>query len=399
MVLAGVTVASPPSFTDSSHVQSSQSDLEASSGKHHYCFNFPFLISTSCYEEYFPICKNSENASLLSVDSADSNAARNPSSMPVPTVPRRAGPPRKKPVKPSAPPPEVPEVSEERVEEVIATPATVDELEQKAAEPAIEAPEHEELDHKEIHGHQGEIHDEPLPIDSDVQHESVKGLVAESESAGSKDQEAAHDGHSPFATIEVSDEQEREQEHEHVDVDYPDQMEDEDVMPTRRYDHQSHYEDETIVDHSDEYPDESHADEHHEYQHLQQDEDHHVDVNVEAQPSSAVGVEEEHEDEDAAEEEARRKGVAERLAKMGGINPFAVPLRRSSEETGHAASQFISSHGSSSSVTALPASPPPDVPLRKPSLRSSHGVADPHTLPVVESKVEEQGEAEYPDGE
>ncbi|KAF8802575.1 hypothetical protein BYT27DRAFT_7196501 [Phlegmacium glaucopus] len=376
--IASSPVASPPNLTDSPHIQA-QSDVELAS-------------------EYLPVRKNSENASLLSVDSTETNTARSPPSMPVPTVPRRAGPPRKKPVKPTAPPPEVPEVPEERVEEVIAAPAiisTVDEVEQKAA---IELPEHEGLlGQKEIDIHQGEIHDEPQSIYSNVQHEFVEELVAESEPAGSgesKEQEFAYKLQP--ATVVSSDELKQEHKHEHVHIDYPDQLEAV-VTEDQSDDDGSHYEYED--EHSQGY-DEKYAAEHHEHQRLQQHDGHHVKADAGPQPSSAVGVastQDEDEDEDAVEE-ARRKRVAERLAKMGGVNPFAapLPLRRSSEETGHGSSPVITSYAS---PPAVPTSPHrPDIPTRRASLRSSHEVADPLPLPVVESKVEEeQGEAEYSD--
>ena len=52
--------------------------------------------------------------------------------MPVPSVPRRAGPPRKKPVKPAAPPPEVPEEE---------TPATgIASVEEAVSPPAVNEP-------------------------------------------------------------------------------------------------------------------------------------------------------------------------------------------------------------------------------------------------------------------
>jgi len=377
------------------------------------------LTSGSCSEDHFPVRKNSENASLLSVDSTDSNTTRSPPAMPVPTVPRRAGPPRKKPAKPT-PPPEVPEVPEER-EMVIATPAIVslvDELEQKAVETAEETAiavfEHEVLpDHKEI-DNRLKIHDEPQSINSDVYHESAKELVAESEPAGSgesKDQVFTHDVQSPLlATIEVLDKlkQEHEHKHEHTGIDYPSQPEAVvAVCQDQLEDDGSHYEDE---DEHSQICDENYVDKHHEHLHLQQDNDHHVGAHAEPQPSSAAVVacaEAKDKDEDAAEEEARRKRVAERLAKMGGVNPFAAPLlspplRRSSEEVGNAPSPVISSPSYAlPPCVALPVSPPrPDIPTRKASLRSPHEVAEPLPVPVVESKVkEERGAAKHSDGE
>lgn len=285
--------------------------------------------------------------------------------MPVPMVPRRAGPPRKKPVKST---PEVPEVSEERAEEVIATPPVISEPEHQA----IPAPEHKDLDHKDHH----EIYDEPQSIDSGIQHKPAEELVADSKSASSgelQEQGPTHD-----ATIEASNEIKQEQDHEHEHEHRTDQPEDDEIIDSS--DEHSNY-------------DETHSVEHHD--------DH---VGAEPQPSSVVdatGTEED--EEDAAEEEARRTRIAERLAKMGGITPFAAPLLSpplppSSEETGHADPPVVSSPASRRSYT-LPESPSrPDIPTRRASL-PSHEVAKPHALPIVESKVEEeQGEREISDG-
>lgn len=292
--------------------------------------------------------------------------------MPVPTVPRRAGPPRKKPVKSS---PEVPEASEERVEEVIATPPAVDGLEHKAVEKAEEtailASGHEDKDHR------AEIHDEPQPIDSDIQHLAAETKPASS-SDESKEQGPMYDARSPPATFEASNELKQEDEHEPIDLDHPYQPDGIDTIPKDQTD------------------DDNDPDEHSNYDENsidQEDDDHHVDA--EPQPSSTVGVTDtEEEEEDVAEEEARRKRVAERLAKMGGINPFAAPLLSPplppSEETSHA----------DSPVVFAPVSPSrPDIPTKRASLSSSHEVVESHPPPVVEYKVEEeQGEKEISDG-
>jgi hypothetical protein len=360
--LAGVTATS---LTDSPRVQP-QSDVEISPGKYHYCFNLTNLFPTSVL-----VRKNSENASM---DSTDSNT-RSPHHMPVPTVPRRAGPPRKKPMKPPI------EVPEARVEEAIAAPSVISTADDhKAVETegeAILAPEHKES--KIIDDHWAEIHDEPRSIDSDVQH--AEELVVESKSATSgesKEQEPAHDVHSP-PPDELKQEHKHEHEHEgkHVGPDHLDRPDDVDTIREDRA------EDDYSDEHSD--YDEKLSVEHHE---------HHV--GAEPQPYSAIGAT--GTDEDAEEEEVRRKRVAERLAKMGGINPFAAQtLRLSSEETGHADSSVVSSHASPEGV-ALPASlSRPDIPTKRVSL-PSHEVVEPHPL-AVESKVEqEQEEREISDG-
>lgn len=366
--MAGATVApSTTSSRDSPHVQS-QSDVELSPGKYHYCFNITTLFLTSVL-----VRKNSKN---VSVDSTDSNT-RTPQSMPVPTVPRRAGPPRKKPLKP---PPEAPEAP---VEEAIAAPPIISTADDHKAveteEDAVQVPEHKEPEPepKIIDDHRAEIHDEPLSIDSDVQ--PVEELVVESKpaiSGESKEQGPAHDIQSP-----QPDELKQEHKHEHEQPDHPDQLGD---VDTTREDEAK---DDEILD-TDELSDydEKLSVEHHE-DHLQRDDDHHIDA--EPQPNSEIGT-----TEDPEEEEARRKRVAERLAKMGGINPFAPPPSRVlfSEETGHADSSVVSSHNSPESV-ALPV--PPDNLTRKAGLPPNE-VAEPHPLPV-EAKVED--EKGFSDGE
>ena len=366
--MAGATAASPTSLTDSPRVQP-QSDVELSPGKYHYRLNLN-LIPTSV-----PVRKTSED---VSVGSTDSNT-RSPHSMPVPTVPRRAGVPRKKHVKPA------PEVPEERLEEVIAAPSVISAVNDHKAveieEEPTQAPEHKELDHKIIDDHRAEIHDEPQSIDSDAQ--PAEELIVESKPASSgesKEEGPAHDVQSP-PPDELKQEHEHEQKRKHVGPDQPD-----DVDTIR----EDQAEDDEIIDYSDEHSDhdEELSVEHHEHQHIQQDDDRHV--GAESQPHSAIGAAD-------TDEEARRKRVAERLAKMGGINPFAAPpLRPSSEETDHADSLVVSSHASLESVS-LPVSPSrSDIPTKRASL-PSHEVAKPHPL-AVEPKVEEQGGKEISDG-
>jgi myosin tail region-interacting protein MTI1 len=332
-------------------------------------FQFHNFISNIC----IPVRKSSENVSVHSTDSS----TRSPHSMPVPTVPRRAGPPRKKSVKP---PPEVPEAP---VEEAIAAPSVISMADDYKAveseEEAVLVPKQKESESKIIDDHRAEIHDEPRSIDSDVQ--PAEELVVESKPASSgesKEQGPAHDIQFP-----PPDELKQEHKHEHEQSDHPDQPSDVDTI------RKGQAEDDEILEideHSD--YDEKLSVEHHEDKHLQRDDDHYV--GAEPQPNSAIGAT--GTDEDAEEEEVRRKRVAERLAKMGGINPFALPPSRlpSSEETGHADSSVVSSHASPES---LPVSP--DIPTRKAS-SPSHDVAE--SLPLaVKPKVEEQGAKE--DGE
>ena len=235
--------------------------------------------------EYFPVRKNSESASLLSVDSPDSVPARSPSSMPVPAVPRRAAPPRKKVSKsPSGPPPiEQEEVAEQKEQEVILPAAEALELQQPAAVTG------EEL-------LTGEIQAEPPVV------EHVAKIVE-----------------SPETTF-----------------DHP-------VAPSQP----------PIVEHQED-PASSEPS-------LP------PQLPVPVQASSEVEmevlkpareVEADQAEEEEEEEVARRKRVAEKLAKMGGVNPFALATSRPQRQT------------SISSVEAAPVSvSPPSVELgRRPSV-------------------------------
>ena len=369
--MAGFTVASTTSPTESPHVLP-QSDAELPPGKYLTIISFHNFISNVCI-----VRKNSEN---VSVDSADSSTRSPPHSMPVPTVPRRAGPPRKKPLKP---PPEVPEAP---VDETTAAPSVVSIADDhKAVETGMEAvvaPEHKEPEVKIIDDHRAEIHDEPRSIGSDVR--PAEELVIESKTSSSgesKEQEPAHEIQSPPPDELLK----QEHKHEQEQADHPDQLDDVDTI------REDQAEDDEVL-HSDEHSDygENLSVEHHEDQHH---DDHHVVA--EPQSNSAIGAN--GTEEDAEEEEARRKRVAERLAKMGGINPFALPPSRlpSSEETGHADSSVVSSHTSPESV-ASPVSP--DKLTRKASLHS-HEVATPLPLAVDPKVEEEQGGKENLDGE
>ncbi|KAF5360638.1 hypothetical protein D9756_005132 [Leucocoprinus leucothites] len=97
-------------------------------------------------------------------------------------------------------------------------------------------------------------------------------------------------------------------------------------------------------------------------------------VEAEPEPEAASLVEEKYEDEEKPEtveeteedEEARKSRVAEKLAKMGGINPFALPpVRRPS----------VGSTASAEGVVSPPTSPP--IPTRKSTLPGS-----PRPVPV-----------------
>lgn len=230
--------------------------------------------------EYFPARKNSESASLLSVDSADSVPPRSPSSMPVPAVPRRAAPPRKKVSRSPAPPPiEQEEVAEQKEEEDTLLAAEALESQQPAAVTGEEALT------------------EDIPAEIPVVEHVVKTVK------------------SPETTFDhpVASSQPPIVEHQEVPASIEPPLPPQ--LPV----------------------------------HVQASSEVEMEVLKPAREVEADQVEEEEE-----EEVARRKRVAEKLAKMGGVNPFTLATSRPQRQT------------SISSVEAAPVSAsPPSVELRR----------------------------------
>ncbi|TFK24955.1 hypothetical protein FA15DRAFT_669013 [Coprinopsis marcescibilis] len=240
-----------------------------------------------------PQRRTSVSASVKSVESAESHGSRSPPSMPVPAAPRRAAPPRRKvPTKPApepAPqleqPTESATVPEASVQ--IAEPATADASASKPEEPVSSAPSVKSLQ-------PGESLDVDLTVvESEVEQESnivsdevvpVVKAVAESEAEMSS--EVFLDKEDPPFPAD------------NAKVDFK--------------------------------------------------EEHQAEVSAEVSKPISSSIDEVSEQvvEEEEEEESRRKRVAERLARMGGVNPFALPSlpRRQS---------------STSSSPPLPKSPPP----------------------------------------
>ena len=246
-------------------------------------FIIHYLPTDLVISEYFPVRKNSESASLLSVDSADSVPARSPSSMPVPAVPRRAAPPRRKVSKSPGAPPIAQEEAEQKEQEVTLPAAEALELQQPAAvtgeEPLTE-----------------EIQTEPPVV------EHVAKIVE-----------------SPETTFDhpVAPSQHPIVEHQEDPVSSEPSLPPQLPVPVQA------------------------ASE--------------VEMEI-LKPAREVEADQAEEEEE--EEVARRKRVAEKLAKMGGVNPFALATSRPQRQT------------SISSVEAAPVSAsPPSVELgRRPSV-------------------------------
>jgi len=278
VIVAATLVSSPPTEEVPVTLPPRKSSEGEAAGMIHFVIQF--LPTDLVILEYFPARKNSESASLLSVDSADSVPARSPSSMPVPAVPRRAAPPRKKVSKSPAPPPiEQEEVAEQKEQEVTLPTAEALELQQPAAVTGEET--------------LTEILAEP-PV--------VEHVVKTPETA----------------------------------FDHP-------VAPSQP----------PIVEHQED-PASSEPS-------LPPQLPVHVQASSEVEmevlkPTREVEADQAEEEEE--EEEARRKRVAEKLAKMGGVNPFALATSRPQRQT------------SISSVEAAPVSAsPPSVELgRRPSV-------------------------------
>ncbi|KAF8157960.1 hypothetical protein B0H34DRAFT_706935 [Crassisporium funariophilum] len=299
--------------------------------------------------EYFPVRKNSENASLLSMESSESHPSQSPPSMPVPKVPRRAGPPRKKVVKPAAPL-EVPEeVAEDMTPPV--QPTLTEKVEEIVEELEEEKPKQEHTELPELNEHDvptSETKDEEPPK-SDVE---MSGRVSRKASLASVTEKEAitspiqqESSTSPAATKSAIHEETSEAKEEVTHAQPP-----RSVSPELDEEESgSDYEQEAPIR-----PASPKSPTHGSYPKpysrtiLERKED---EAQVESEPPVPASMEQ-PEDDDAAEEELRRKQVKERLARMGGVNPFAPPpQRRPSEDSTH------------TSPPMPAASPPASIPL------------------------------------
>jgi len=299
--------------------------------------------------------------------------------MPVPSVPRRAGPPRKKPVKPAAPPPEVPE--EEATTTAIAgaeeevSPPVVDEPKGESTVESLETPRDDLL--AEVQELKAAIQqvtempsaDQPLAVPqpslsrSPVAEEATPITPRESDSilidepSGIRSPPPSRAGTrgegKESERFEVDDEE------DDGEDDNPDTAEAlaTPPIPVR----------------------------------LSPSREAYVAVTKPKEPTSvSPPIASEEDTTDEAEEEERKKHVAERLAKMGGINPFAVspPTQtKPQQETSRSPPQMP--------VSFFPSSPP--VPLT--AVQDSGSVIHPSPPSptrkdsTTESNAEEEEEA------
>ncbi len=238
--------------------------------------------------------------------------------MPVPVMPKRAAPPRRKPARavPAPPPEDAPQV-------------VPDELEAPPPQPA--EPEKDE-DTKVV---------EPSP-------EPSPEVTAEEPESESK--EPVHPPSAQELTPETSD-----------DVHEPTADEDEDPLEAE-VDTAVHKADSPDVE---EEPPVSSAVS--------------TPVHLPAEVHTEPTHEEQPEEEEEEDEEARRKRVAEKLAKMGGINPFALPQlpRRTSSSDDHPRTPPVTARKARTDSTLL----------RKSSLHIPEEAAAPHVEETPEEST------------
>jgi len=271
---------------------------------------------TLAASEYSATRKNSENASLLSTESTESHPAKSPPSMPVPAVPRRAGLPRKKPAK-SAPPPEVPE----EVPQESSTPGAAEEprVEDSAEKPIEAIPDTNPSPDTPF----TPVHAERAPLPVVDEHPTTEGPVETHQ----PEQGAEKRDESPNKAISSEDSKEI------VDTPLSEAINPVEAAPevssTPRLSTPADPKQsiEEVLDDSDE-----------ELSELATASSlvspsaavHTVlpTPNEVVTPVSSADAQVPEELDEAAEEDARKKRVAEKLAKMGGINPFALPPAR-----------------------------------------------------------------------
>ncbi|KAF9465326.1 hypothetical protein BDZ94DRAFT_1254292 [Collybia nuda] len=306
--------------------------------------------------------KTSEAASLASLDT-ETQSSRSPSSMPLPSAPRRTAPPRKKAAKPPTPatpilgeenvePPEVAPTLEPAIASDEALATVVDDQDQVKGEVGDRQRGIGEIDKTEV---------EPSKDETETSSKVVAdALVIED------DQKEGPTASSAHATEKRKESLEQ------------DSTEDDEITKTSQPETKSN--DVTPPVHSTDLPVDV------EYERELSARDIQPELEPSPEDSKTPDVVNVHEktiveepaaiaaqvdDEDEEAEAARRKRLAEKFAKMGGVNPLAPPQRKPS----------LLSEGSQSSPTSptLPkrtsisresiGSPPP--PLRRDSLRKS----------------------------
>ncbi|KZT19984.1 hypothetical protein NEOLEDRAFT_1141294 [Neolentinus lepideus HHB14362 ss-1] len=231
-------------------------------------------LSKSSEEGYFKT-RDSASPPLLSPESASitstAAAGRSPSSMPVPTGPKRAAPPRRKAAK--SPSPAAQQILDEPIKEC---PSDTPVLETPA--PEVEA--------------KSEV---PAELQKAVEEIPVEASVPEPGAVSTHEDYAPNEDLSALGALHADAEIE----------DLPKQVEEAEEAAAEKHIEDLHVKQssaDTEVPVADE-PVETHA-----------------------EPEAEAAVPEQEEQQEAEEDEdVRRKRVAERLAKMGGINPLAAP--------------------------------------------------------------------------
>ncbi|KJA14491.1 hypothetical protein HYPSUDRAFT_208665 [Hypholoma sublateritium FD-334 SS-4] len=317
--------------------------------------------------EYFPKRKNSENASVLSSESTDSHSIKTPASMPVPVVPRRAGPPRKRPAKSTAVVPDVPEEQPPVAKEHAA-------LEQSASgEQTIslpQGPEHEAL--TEENASDLDTHDDPTPApiihaipatyDAEKEDTESKQVYAQDTSEKlpstvSPSVEEASGIASPSPSLAIDENEKQDDSVDDVDVEQMEELHIAADVPPAAHHHPTPFTEPSAI---------------------QQ-----VDEKLLAEPVAAAGDDDK---EDEAEEDARRRRIAERLANMGGVNPFAPSQVQSlSDEAQTPPVPLVSTTIHDDSTTS--ARKKSDIPLSSSPELESVAQAD----STVESEADEDG--------
>ncbi|PPR07757.1 hypothetical protein CVT24_003707 [Panaeolus cyanescens] len=310
-----------------------------------------------------PSLKSSTNVSTHSPEATEPQAPRVPTSMPVPSVPRRAGPPRKKPAKPSAPPPEVPEepmvVDTDNQAAELKADIEAPEIVQEAKEPEEPAKEAEEskASPERIEEKRPTSPEEKSPeVEGGI--DAAKGVSDEVEADRTSAEENEHITSPVPASKPVQQE---------VDQDQPISEEEGGITAEQTADVLSPPPipiEETVKDVAD----------------------------VEVEEKRGEETVEEKEDD----EEIRKRNIAERLAKMGGVNPFGPPPVRSPPLV---KSPPPTSPPLAATTSDLPGSPPviPAAAVPLPTSPPPQTTTSPPLQVKEQEQEEDSDESEYED--
>ncbi|RPD62603.1 hypothetical protein L226DRAFT_568663 [Lentinus tigrinus ALCF2SS1-7] len=323
--------------------------------------------TTSASTDYFPPArKGSDTSSLLSPESVASPPQVRSPVMPVPQAPKRAAPPRKRPAKSPSPAPAP--VIEQELHESPSPPPPTDDV--TAAHKLDEPDASKDTQEPEPVAPHGDL--EPEVTESQL----VEAVEAAVDSASTKEEAAEETVFAPKpAEPKASEESHAEEVAEPIaDVEH--------ITEEPALAHHDTEEEPTVTAPAEE----AHPEEHVE-KHVKESE-----AEAELEPP----VEEPEEDE-----AARRKRIAERLAKSGGFNPFAGGLpppvmRRDSADSARSPPPPMrrdSQHEAARSPSLPATSPKPHLPERKASVGSVHSVLE---LPSRKQSLDDGGVSREP---